>query len=185
MQNRQSGCVLTAIPMGARLRPTALRSGRPLAGFRALTTVTMLCLLVLVCAAIGLAQANTADLSGTVTDPSSGVVKGAKVTVASLSTGASRTTTTDDSGHYNFVQLPPGGYKLSVDAGAGFATLKISDLVLTVGTPAIYDAHLQLSTQSQSIEINDSTALVETQKTEVSQTVDARRIDNLPINGRS
>jgi len=39
--------------------------------------------------------------------------------------------------------------------------------------------------KSQSIVISDSTALVETQKTEVSQTVDERRIDNLPINGRS
>ncbi len=152
---------------------------------RSAISLMMLCFLVLVCAALALAQANTADLSGTVTDPSGGVLKSTKVTVTSISTGASRTTTTDDSGHYSFVQLPPGSYKLSVDAGAGFATLEISDLVLTVGTPAIYDAHLQLRTQSQSIVISDSTALVETQKTEVSQTVDERRIDNLPINGRS
>ena len=134
---------------------------------RSVISVTMLCFLVLACAAMASAQANTADLSGTVTDPSGGVLKGTKVTVTSVSTGASRTTTTDDSGHYSFVQLPPGSYKLSVDAGAGFATLEISDLVLTVGTPAVYDAHLQLRTQSQSIVISDSTALVETQKTEV------------------
>src|SRR6266436_159302 len=152
---------------------------------RSVISVMILCILVLACAAMASAQANTADLSGTVTDPSGGVLKGTKVAVTSVSTGASRTTTTDDSGHYSFVQLPPGGYKLSVDAGAGFATLEISDLVLTVGTPFIYDAHLQLRTQSQSIVISDSTALVETQKTEVSQTVDERRIDNLPINGRS
>src|SRR2546426_4247373 len=151
---------------------------------RSVISVMILCILVLACAAMASAQANTADLSGTVTDPSGGVLKGTKVTVTFVSTGASRTTTTDDSGHYSFVQLPPGGYKLSVDAGAGFATLEISDLVLTVGTPFIYDAHLQLRTQSQSIVISDSTALVETQKTEVSQTVDERRIDNLPINGR-
>ncbi len=151
---------------------------------RSVISVMMLCFLALACAAMASAQANTADLSGTVTDPSGGVLKGTKVTVTSVSTGASRTTTTEDSGHYSFVQLPPGGYKLSVDAGAGFATLEISDLVLTVGTPFIYDAHLQLRTQSQSIVISDSTALVETQKTEVSQTVDERRIDNLPINGR-
>src|SRR5216683_1708511 len=152
---------------------------------RSVISVMMLCFLALACAAMASAQANTADLSGTVTDPSGGVLKGTKVTVTSVSTGASRTTTTEDSGHYSFVQLPPGGYKLSVDAGAGFATLEISDLVLTVGTPFIYDAHLQLRTQSQSIVISDSTALVETAKTEVSQTVAQRRIDNLPINGRS
>src|SRR5216684_8787135 len=117
---------------------------------RSLVAGLLLCLLVLGSAGLSSAQ-DTADLSGSVSDPSGGVLKGTKVTVTSLSTGASRTATTDDSGHYSFVQLPPGRYKLSVDAGASFATLQIPDLVLTVGTPATYDAHLQLRTQSESI----------------------------------
>src|SRR5713226_10694930 len=103
----------------------------------------MLCVLVLGCAGIAMAQANTADLSGTVTDPSGGVIKGAKVTVTFLATGVVRTTTTDESGHYSFVQLTPGHYKMSVDAGGDFA-LEIPDLVLTVGAAAVYDAHLRL-----------------------------------------
>lgn len=145
----------------------------------------LLAFVVLGGAGLSSAQVNTADLSGTVFDPSGGVVKGAKITVTSLSTGALRTATTDDSGHYSFVQLPPGRYKLSVDAGASFATLEIPDLVLTVGASATYDAHLQVRTQSQSILVTGATALVETQKTEVSQTVPEFRIENLPINGRN
>ncbi len=164
MQRRQDVCVSTA--------------------WRSLVAGLLLCLLVLGSAALSSAQ-DTADLSGSVSDPSGGVVKGAKITVTSLSTGASRTATTDDSGHYSFVQLPPGRYKLSVDAGASFATLQIPDLVLAVGAPATYDAHLQLRTQSESIVINGATALIETQKTEVSQTVPEFRIENLPINGRN
>src|SRR5712692_6315133 len=148
-------------------------------------TWVILGVLLLSCAAMATAQVNSADLSGTVADPSGATVNNAEVTVTFLSTGAVRTATTDESGHYRFLQLPPGRYKLSVDAGADFATLEISDLVLTVGAAATYDAHLQLRTQSQTIVIEDTTALVETQKTEVSQTVDARRIDNLPINGRN
>jgi hypothetical protein len=176
MQRRQDVCASTINRSGSEQRLTPPRS---------VLKIIELSLLLLGCAALAVAQANTADLSGTVIDPAGGVVKGAKVTATFLSTGASRTTTTDDSGHYSFVQLPPGGYKLSVDAGAGFAKLEVSDLVVTVGAPAIYDAHLQLSAQSQSIVINDSTALVETQKTDVSQIVDERLIDNLPINGRN
>src|SRR2546425_13014351 len=95
---------------------------------RSVISVMILCILVLACAAMASAQANTADLSGTVTDPSGGVLKGTNLTVSSVSTGASRTTKTEDSGHYRFVQLPPGRYKLSVDAGAGCSTLDISDL---------------------------------------------------------
>ncbi len=165
MQRRQSVCASTA--------------------WQSILAGLLLFLLVLGCAALSSAQVNTADLSGSVSDPSGGVVKDAKITVTSLSTGASRTATTDDSGHYSFVQLPPGRYKLSVDAGASFATLQIPDLVLTVGSPATYDAHLQLRTQSESIVINGATALIETQKTEVSQTVPEFRIENLPINGRN
>jgi len=141
--------------------------------------------LLLSCAAMATGQVNSADLSGTVADPSGATVNNAKVTVTFLSTGAVRSATTDESGHYTFLQLTPGRYKLSVDAGAEFATLEISDLVLTVGSAATYDAHLQLRTQSQTIVIEGTTALVETQKTEVSQTIDERRIDNLPINGRN
>ncbi len=183
MHRRQGVGVLTA--SRSRHQWTTLRSHPRWTVSQALRKVLTLCLLVLVCTASGLGQVNTADLSGTVTDPSGGVVKDARVTVTSLSSGASRTATTDDSGHYSFVQLPPGDYKFSVDAGAGLATLEIADLVLKVGTPDIYDAHLQLSTQSQSIVINDATALLETQTTDVSQIVDERKIDNLPINGRN
>src|SRR6266478_4078516 len=165
MERRQSVCALTT-----------KRSS--------LTVAVMLCVLVLGCAGIAMAQANTADLSGTVTDPSGGVIKGAKVTVTFLATGVVRTTTTDESGHYSFVQLTPGHYTMSVDAGGDFAR-EIPDLVLTVGAAAVYDAHLRLRSQSQTIEVTGTTALVETQRTEVSQTVDQRRIENLPINGRN
>ena len=110
---------------------------------------------------------------------------GASVTLTFVATGATRTATTNELGRYTFVQLPPGRYKLSVEAGTNFAVLENPDLVLTVGAEATYDAHLQLRGQSQTIEVTGTTALVETQKTEVSQTVDQLRIDNLPINGRS
>src|SRR6266849_4885567 len=148
--------------------------------------LVVLCVLAFGCSAITAAQGvNTATLSGTVMDPQGLGVKGAKVSLTSVGTGAVRTAVADDNGRYTVVGLPPGQYKMTVDGGANFGVHEISDLVLTVGTPFIYDAHLQLRTQSQSIVISDSTALVETQKTEVSQTVDEQRIDNLPINGRN
>ncbi len=131
------------------------------------------------------AQGNTADLNGVVTDPSGSVMKDAKVTVTNVSTEASRNATTDSGGRYSFVQLPPGRYKLTVDAGASFSLFETPELQLTVGATAAYDAQMRLHGQTEAVEVTGTTALVETQKTEVSQTVDARRIDNLPINGRN
>ena len=132
-----------------------------------------------------LAQVNTATLSGTVTDPQGLGVKAAKVMLSSKTTGAERSIVADESGHYAFVGLPPGTYKLSVDGGAGFNTYTIEKLVVTVGEDAIFDLKLELHSISQTVTVTSETEAVETAKSEVSQTVDQRRIDNLPINGRN
>jgi hypothetical protein len=144
-----------------------------------------LCFLVL-SSAIGVAaQVNTATLSGTVTDPQGLPVKGAKVTVINSVTAAERSTVADDNGRYNLVGLPPGQYKLTVDGGANFGTFENNAITVTVGENAAFDAKLELRSMQQSVTVTTETAPIETTKTEVSQTVDERRIDNLPINGRN
>src|SRR5260370_19755933 len=60
-----------------------------------------------------------------------------------------------------------------------------SDLVLTVGEAATLDPQLQLRGQQQTVTVTSEADLVETQKTDVSSTVDSRQITNLPINQRN
>jgi len=131
------------------------------------------------------AQVNTATLSGTVSDPQNLPVKGAKVTLTNSTTGATRTAVTDDDGRYNMVGLPPGQYKMTVDGGANFAVYENASVVLTVGESASFDPLLQLKGMQQTVTVSTETAPIETTKTEVSDTVDQRRINNLPINGRN
>lgn len=131
------------------------------------------------------AQVNTANLSGQVLDPQGLGVKEATVTVENLSTNVSRSVTTDESGHYSLVGLAPGRYQLTVNGSQGFATLVNPEIILTIGAAATFDAHLQVRGQSESVQVSESTALVETSRTDVSQTIDQLRIDNLPINGRN
>ncbi|HEY1422120.1 MAG TPA: TonB-dependent receptor [Candidatus Acidoferrum sp.] len=134
---------------------------------------------------LSLAQVNTATLSGVVIDPQGLGVKSAKVTMTSNATGAERSALSDDDGRYSFVGLPPGSYKLTIDAGAGFNTFSVAALTVTVGQEASYNPKLELHGVSQTVTVSSETATVETSKSEVSQTVDQRRIDNLPINGRN
>jgi len=145
----------------------------------------VVCLMALSLAVIAAAQVNTATLSGTVSDPQGLPVKGAKVTVINSVTAAERSTVADDNGHYNLVGLPPGQYKLIIDGGANFGTFENNAITVTVGENAAFDAKLELRGMQQSITVTTETAPIETTKTEVSQTVDERRIDNLPINGRN
>ena len=53
-------------------------------------------------------------LTGTVTDPSGGVIVGATVTATNVGTGQERTVTTDSSGAYKFSLLQPGNYSVKI-----------------------------------------------------------------------
>src|SRR5262249_9596537 len=88
-------------------------------------------------------QAATGQISGVVTDPNGAVVPGAKVTVTSLSTGASRELETNEAGLYQAVLLPPGRYKVTVTA-AGFAPATAADVVANVGSAVTVNFALKL-----------------------------------------
>jgi outer membrane receptor protein involved in Fe transport len=142
----------------------------------------LLLLLVLGTATVTSAQGvNTSTLSGTVVDPQGLPVKGAKVTVTNAGTGATRSDVSDDGGRYNLVGLPPGQYKMTADAGASFAVYENPSVILTVGEAARLDVQLQLGGRQQTVTVTAEPALVETQKTDVSLTIDSRQINNLPI----
>jgi hypothetical protein len=140
--------------------------------------------LVLSFAVGGAAQVNTATLSGAVTDPQGLAVRGAKVTVTNAATGAARSIVADDEGRYTLIGLPPGKYKMSVDGGASFSVFQNDSIVVTVGEDATFNPRLDLKGMTQTVTVTSETAPIETSKTEISQTVDQRRIENLPINGR-
>src|SRR6266480_1709157 len=176
MQRRQGVGVSTSIRTGSQL---------PSSAWRWLTTVMMLCLLFLGWASMASPQVNTATLSGTVSDPQGLPVKGAMVTMTNAGAGAQRTSITDDGGRYNLVGLPPGQYRMAVDGGANFSVYENASIVLTVGETATSDLRLDLKSMQQTVTVSTETSLIETTKTEVSDTVTQRRIDNLPINGRN
>src|SRR3979411_941707 len=145
--------------------------------------VAILFVLLLSFAGSGVAQVNTATLSGTVTDPQGLAVRGAQVTVTSATTGAQRTIVADDDGRYIFIGLPPGQYKMTVRAGS-FSVFQNDSVVVTVGEEATLNPRLSLTGMAETVTVTSETAAIETSKTEVSQTVEQRSIDNLPINGR-
>src|SRR5215472_2158340 len=173
MQSKQVVCV-------SAIRQPRLQSS----AWQSLFLGVLLVLLMLGAASVS-AQVNTATLSGTVFDPQNLGVKGAKVTLTNAATGATRTAVADDNGRYNLVGIPPGRYKMTVDSGGSFGAYENPSVVLTVGESASFDPHLELKGIQQTVTVSAETSPIETTKTEVSDTVEQRRIDNLPINGRN
>jgi Carboxypeptidase regulatory-like domain/TonB dependent receptor len=130
------------------------------------------------------ADATSANLSGFVRDPAGAVVTGATVTARNPSVGVTRTTTTNDEGAYQLVQLPPGSYEVTIEA-ANFKKAVVPSVTLTVGQRADLDFALEVGQISDVVTVTGAqTELIETAKTNVSNTVDQVRIDNLPINQR-
>src|SRR5882724_2974256 len=130
------------------------------------------------------AQTTTAELSGTVTDPSGAAIGKVKVTVVNAGTGLSHEVLTDDSGAYLITQLPPGAYNLSAEA-SGFRKTVQSNLTLEVSQRAKVDFTLQLGQVSETVEVAATAPLLESQSSALGNVVTERLIADLPLNGRN
>src|SRR4051794_3804742 len=76
-------------------------------------------------------SAGTGALTGTVSDPTGGVVPGATVTLTSTDTNQTRTASTSAEGGYKFSLLPPGTYRVRFSA-PGFKTSEVSSVTVNV-----------------------------------------------------
>jgi Carboxypeptidase regulatory-like domain/TonB dependent receptor len=146
---------------------------------RSLCAWIVFCALTLACAARAAAQASTADLSGSITDSSGAGIKGAKVTATLISTGSARIASTDEAGHYTFLHLTPGTYKVTVEA-SGFKLSQNSNVEIIVGEVKQYDAELQIGTVNETTEVTAGVALLELQRSQNSDSVNGSDINSLP-----
>jgi hypothetical protein len=136
---------------------------------------------------VGLASAQvdvaTATLKGNVTEQTGAVVPGATVTVTSTERGLSKTTVTDGSGSYQIPLLQPGKYSVKIEAD-GFSRYYTNDLTLTIGQVAVLDVELEVGTLTTQVQVS-SEALIETERTQQSNTIEQRQIAALPNISRS
>jgi hypothetical protein len=129
----------------------------------------------------GQADANKGQIVGTVTDPNSAVIAGAKLSIKNTATGSSRELVTSSSGTYRAVLLDPGTYEIAATS-PGFAESKISGLVLSVGSTITVD--VQMSVQATSTTVDVGETLLQDAVPVPSTLVNSVAITNLPINGR-
>ena len=139
--------------------------------------------LIWTCSAFGQGSAS-GDLHVTVRDPKGAVVTNALVTAREQAKAFERSTNQSTEGEYRLLSLPPGVYTVTVDA-AGFAKAEAKDVTVTVGQMKDLPIGLNISGASTIVTVSSEGELVETTRTSATDTIDQRRIDNLPINGRN
>src|SRR5215213_4559195 len=128
---------------------------------------------------------NTGTVTGVIKDEKGGLVPGASVKIVNLGTNAERAATTSSDGVYEITQLVPGNYRLEVEA-QGFSKFVQEPVVINVLQRTTVNPDLKVGGIGETATVTgESTALVETTKTVVSGVVDQRRLENLPVNGRS
>jgi hypothetical protein len=142
----------------------------------------MTLLLATFCGA-ALAQ-DTASITGTVSDPSGAAVSGAQVIISNAEHGITRTAATNGSGDYLFASLPIGAYDLTVTA-SGFKKYEAKAIVLRVADKARVNVTLPVGAVATEIVVQGSeVAQVQTQSSELGNTVSGKEVTQLELNGR-
>jgi hypothetical protein len=121
-------------------------------------------------------------IEGRITDRSQASVGGAEVAIKNKGTDLTRSITTSDAGTYRFELLPVGTYTVTVNK-VGFATI-VQTIEIMVGQVTTVNLELQVGTASQIIEVTSGAPLVDELKTDVSQNITPKQVEDLPLIGR-
>jgi len=132
----------------------------------------------------GAALAQTAQITGRVTDPSGAVIPGASITVANVATGVDRQVTTNEAGYYTVPLLPPGQYRVAVQQ-QGFKPITRSGIILEVDQRAELNFTLEVGALTEQIEVTAAVAQLNTVEASQGQVIENQRIVELPLNGRN
>ena len=158
-------------------------SGAPgryrLAGMVALCAVVLLIGLV----NFAFAQTTSGTITGTVVDAKGAAMASANVAVHNADTGMDTPTKTNDSGIYTVTLLPPGNYEVTASQ-TGFATVQHKGLMLQVGQTLRIDVEMPVASQQSLVTVTTEAPLIETEKTEQSQTVSESLVSDLPTSSR-
>lgn len=129
------------------------------------------------------AQLNRGALRGAASDPSGAPVPNASVTVTNTDTNITATLTTNGSGFYAAQDLVPGKYKVEFRA-SGFARLAVNEVSIVAGTTATVDAALKIGDVTQSVNVSDQAAVIDTSASNFTSSIGQEVINHIPLVGR-
>ncbi len=127
-------------------------------------------------------QASTATVSGTVRDPSGAVIPSASVALTNTATSVTSKTTANQVGFYIFPGVVPGPYRLMVEA-QGMQKFE-GTLTVQVQQSAVVDVSLKVGQTTTEIQVTDVTPMLTVDNPTLGHTLERKRIEQLPINGR-
>ncbi|HEX5423051.1 MAG TPA: carboxypeptidase-like regulatory domain-containing protein [Candidatus Acidoferrales bacterium] len=126
----------------------------------------------------------TGTIVGTVTDNTGAVVVGASVTLIDKATGDTRTTASNDAGHYIFQAVNPSTYTVKFKK-SGFSELDVTNAVVQVGTQLTENVQMKLGSVSTTVTVTETAgAELQTMNSTIGSTVSGTALSSLPAVGR-
>lgn len=125
------------------------------------------------------AQVLYGSIVGTVRDGSGAAVPGAKVTATNKATGQLREALANDTGNYNFVAVQPGDYEVRI-AKEGFKSGVESNVTVTANSTVRVDMALAVGQVNESVTIEASAAVLQTDSAVVKSEVTNKDLINIP-----
>ena len=129
------------------------------------------------------AQGTTGRILGRVADPSGAILPGVKVTLVNEATGVSRDGKTNDSGDFDFVEIPVGTYRLEFDL-TGFKKNVRRGVGLDINQVITLNMTMQVGATQEVVDVTSEAPLVETASTQLGAVVNDRTVSQLPLNSR-
>lgn len=130
----------------------------------------------------GFSQVLYGSLNGTINDATGAVVPNAKVEAVNIDTGVMRQATSDERGAFQFNDLQPGNYRVTISA-PNFSTVKQDGVRIEANSTRRLEAKLQVSTVAESISISASALSLQTDRADVNNQITKSQVVNLPFAG--
>jgi hypothetical protein len=143
-----------------------------------LVVVSLLCL-----GRSSFAQTTNASVTGRITDPNSGGIPGATITLTNTDTNLTFQANTDESGNYYLTNVPVGNYRLESEK-PGFRTVIKSGIVLHVNDAVAINVELVLGSVAESITVEADAVQVQLVSSSIGEVVNSTTVRELPLNGR-
>jgi hypothetical protein len=135
---------------------------------------------ILLCLGVAYAQSDRGTITGTITDPSGGMVANASIEAKNMQTGVTYHAASSETGNYTLAQLPVGVYQLTATA-TGFKQSVRTGLTVSTAQVLRIDVSLEVGAISETVTVNADAPLLKTESGELSHVVTSSRMDDLPM----
>ncbi|HEX8353962.1 MAG TPA: carboxypeptidase-like regulatory domain-containing protein, partial [Pyrinomonadaceae bacterium] len=139
---------------------------------------------LLVATTLTLAQGTRGTIRGKVTDPNGAAVTGANARLIDVARNQElRTVQTNEDGEYQFLEVEPAIYTIVIQA-PGFAESRLADVKVEPNRNLQLDVAVTIGTTTEEVVVTASQELIDRATPTLGTTVDRRRVQDLPLNGR-